>query len=295
MGEEVAVVLEPPRPKSPPRYPDLCGRRRLQLELQILNREIDFLKVSFAGRETRAADRGSAVNPRRDRLALFGRAAVVPLWPCGSVPRERSGEAWAAPQRGSATALAVSVLRVEQRVGVSPLASPPVLASRTRTRHGSSLVRHTIVRGNEGLFDAVLRFQRTDLRCWFWWLKTSYNHLKEFHKFLEAVKNQARSGAAGWTTAPVVTRVANLFAHPVVRAAARAATASPMLQMPVVVLQGGALVLQVPIFVLRGGRRQQQLLEVVLQYPKAVVLRLLVRVRLVVQKVYRRVSMLWVP
>ena len=46
MGEEVAVVLEPPRPKSPPRYPDLCGRRRLQLELQILNREVDFLKVS---------------------------------------------------------------------------------------------------------------------------------------------------------------------------------------------------------------------------------------------------------
>ncbi|CAN6167105.1 unnamed protein product [Urochloa humidicola] len=44
MGEEVAVVLEPPRPKSPPRYPDLCGRRRLQLELQILNREVDFLK-----------------------------------------------------------------------------------------------------------------------------------------------------------------------------------------------------------------------------------------------------------
>ena len=46
MGEEAAVVLEPPRPKSPPRYPDLCGRRRLQLELQILNREVDFLKVS---------------------------------------------------------------------------------------------------------------------------------------------------------------------------------------------------------------------------------------------------------
>lgn len=49
MGEQVAVVLEPPRPKSPPRYPDLCGRRRLQLELQILNREVDFLKVSIAG------------------------------------------------------------------------------------------------------------------------------------------------------------------------------------------------------------------------------------------------------
>jgi hypothetical protein len=54
MGEEVAVVLEPPRPKSPPRYPDLCGRRRLQLELQILNREIDFLKVRHHRRQYRS-------------------------------------------------------------------------------------------------------------------------------------------------------------------------------------------------------------------------------------------------
>lgn len=45
MGEE-AVVMEAPRPKSPPRYPDLCGRRRMQLEVQILSREITFLKVS---------------------------------------------------------------------------------------------------------------------------------------------------------------------------------------------------------------------------------------------------------
>uniref|UniRef100_A0A0A9E6I6 Guanine nucleotide-binding protein subunit gamma 3 n=1 Tax=Arundo donax TaxID=35708 RepID=A0A0A9E6I6_ARUDO len=45
MGVEIAVsAVEPPRPKSPPRYPDLCGRRRLQLEVHILNREIDFLK-----------------------------------------------------------------------------------------------------------------------------------------------------------------------------------------------------------------------------------------------------------
>lgn len=69
-------------------------------------------------RETRAEEGGGAVNPRRDRLALFGRAAVVPLGPCGSVPWERSGEAWAA---ASGTALAVSVMRVEQRVGVSLL------------------------------------------------------------------------------------------------------------------------------------------------------------------------------
>jgi hypothetical protein len=36
---------EAPQPKSPPRYPDLCGRRRLQLEVQILNREVGFLEV----------------------------------------------------------------------------------------------------------------------------------------------------------------------------------------------------------------------------------------------------------
>lgn len=39
MGEEA------PRPRSPPRYPDLCGRRRLHLEVQILNREVGFLEV----------------------------------------------------------------------------------------------------------------------------------------------------------------------------------------------------------------------------------------------------------
>jgi hypothetical protein len=49
MGEEAAVVLvEAPRPRSPPRYPDMCGRRRMQLEVQILDREITFLKVSPA-------------------------------------------------------------------------------------------------------------------------------------------------------------------------------------------------------------------------------------------------------
>jgi hypothetical protein len=45
MGEEVAVLVEAPRPRSPPRYPDMCGRRRMQLEVQILDREITFLKV----------------------------------------------------------------------------------------------------------------------------------------------------------------------------------------------------------------------------------------------------------
>ncbi|KAL5219815.1 hypothetical protein ABZP36_024528 [Zizania latifolia] len=42
---------EAPRPKSPPRYPDLCGRRRLQLEVQILNREVGFLEQELQGLE----------------------------------------------------------------------------------------------------------------------------------------------------------------------------------------------------------------------------------------------------
>ncbi|CAL9110070.1 unnamed protein product [Musa acuminata var. zebrina] len=33
-----------PRPRSPPRYPDLCGRHRLQAEVQLLSREISFLE-----------------------------------------------------------------------------------------------------------------------------------------------------------------------------------------------------------------------------------------------------------
>ncbi|RLN28909.1 uncharacterized protein C2845_PM05G29240 [Panicum miliaceum] len=32
-------------PRSQPRYPDLCGRRWLQLKVQILNREVGFLEV----------------------------------------------------------------------------------------------------------------------------------------------------------------------------------------------------------------------------------------------------------
>ncbi|KAL6661604.1 hypothetical protein ACP70R_000988 [Stipagrostis hirtigluma subsp. patula] len=42
---------EAPRPRSPPRYPDLCGRRRLQLEVHILNRELGFLQQEIQGLE----------------------------------------------------------------------------------------------------------------------------------------------------------------------------------------------------------------------------------------------------
>ncbi|KAH0453405.1 hypothetical protein IEQ34_017729 [Dendrobium chrysotoxum] len=41
-----------PQPRSPPKYPDICGRHRLQVEAQILNREILFLEGErFAGGE----------------------------------------------------------------------------------------------------------------------------------------------------------------------------------------------------------------------------------------------------
>lgn len=39
--------LPPPQPKSPPQYPDLYGKRRELARIQMLEREISFLEVSF--------------------------------------------------------------------------------------------------------------------------------------------------------------------------------------------------------------------------------------------------------
>ncbi|CAH8370645.1 unnamed protein product [Eruca vesicaria subsp. sativa] len=38
--------LPPPRPKSPPEYPDLYGKRREAARVQMLEREIGFLEAS---------------------------------------------------------------------------------------------------------------------------------------------------------------------------------------------------------------------------------------------------------
>ncbi|KMZ57291.1 hypothetical protein ZOSMA_87G00330 [Zostera marina] len=38
------TVTDVPKPKSPPAYPDFCGRHRLQVEVQSMNREIRFLE-----------------------------------------------------------------------------------------------------------------------------------------------------------------------------------------------------------------------------------------------------------
>ncbi|XP_020677200.1 guanine nucleotide-binding protein subunit gamma 3 [Dendrobium catenatum] len=40
-----------PQPRSPPKYPDICGRHRLQVEAQILNREILFLEEELQSLE----------------------------------------------------------------------------------------------------------------------------------------------------------------------------------------------------------------------------------------------------
>ncbi|XP_020571360.1 keratin-associated protein 4-6-like [Phalaenopsis equestris] len=50
-GTAPVVLKAAPSPKSPPRYPDFCGRRRLQLEVQILNREIGFLEEELQSLE----------------------------------------------------------------------------------------------------------------------------------------------------------------------------------------------------------------------------------------------------
>lgn len=46
-GTAKVPSLPPPRPKSPPEYPDLYGKRRELAKVQLLEREIGFLEVSF--------------------------------------------------------------------------------------------------------------------------------------------------------------------------------------------------------------------------------------------------------
>lgn len=108
-------------------------------EIRSLEHATPFISSSFGDeslmRRGRAADRGNAVKPEARQacpVALFGRAAaVVPLGPCGAVrflgrKEGTTAEAEAEARHGqwavcSGTgALPVSVLRVEQRVGVSP-------------------------------------------------------------------------------------------------------------------------------------------------------------------------------
>lgn len=45
-GSSSLSSLPPPRPKSPPAYPDLYGKRREMAKVQMLEREIGFLEVS---------------------------------------------------------------------------------------------------------------------------------------------------------------------------------------------------------------------------------------------------------
>jgi hypothetical protein len=78
------------------------------------------------GRRIAAAQLNRGRSDRFCPVALFGRAAAVPLalgpCACGSVPWENRGDggmAWAVPVPQWAAALPLSVLRVEQRVGVS--------------------------------------------------------------------------------------------------------------------------------------------------------------------------------
>ncbi|XP_068660576.1 guanine nucleotide-binding protein subunit gamma 4-like isoform X1 [Aristolochia californica] len=41
-----------PSPRSPPKYPDMCGRHRKQAELPVLNREIGFLEEELQSLDT---------------------------------------------------------------------------------------------------------------------------------------------------------------------------------------------------------------------------------------------------
>ncbi|MBA0661807.1 hypothetical protein Goklo_006049 [Gossypium klotzschianum] len=43
-GSSFVQPLHPPSPKSPPKYPDLYGKRRERAKVQMLEREISFLE-----------------------------------------------------------------------------------------------------------------------------------------------------------------------------------------------------------------------------------------------------------
>ncbi|KAJ0983803.1 hypothetical protein J5N97_002159 [Dioscorea zingiberensis] len=82
------AVAPAPSPKSPPRYPDLCGRRRLQLEAQILNREIGFLED-----ELQALDGLQAVSRCCKEVNEFVGTKPDPLLPLNK-KRRRSCRIW---------------------------------------------------------------------------------------------------------------------------------------------------------------------------------------------------------
>ncbi|URE02354.1 hypothetical protein MUK42_20675 [Musa troglodytarum] len=80
--QPAAAVVMAPRPKSPPKYPDVCGRRRLQLELHILNREIGFIEKGKLGQSYASTSHGFAASAGtssglKDQTALVHKTVAV--------------------------------------------------------------------------------------------------------------------------------------------------------------------------------------------------------------------------
>ncbi|XP_073034463.1 uncharacterized protein [Primulina eburnea] len=75
-GNGSVSALPPPRPKSPPEYPDLYGKRRELAKIQILEREIGFLEE-----ELKSADGFQQASRSCKEVAEFVTSNADPLIP----------------------------------------------------------------------------------------------------------------------------------------------------------------------------------------------------------------------
>ncbi|XP_075474775.1 guanine nucleotide-binding protein subunit gamma 3-like [Primulina tabacum] len=75
-GNGSVSALPPPRPKSPPEYPDLYGKRRELAKIQILEREIGFLEE-----ELKSADGFQQASRSCKEVAEFITSNADPLIP----------------------------------------------------------------------------------------------------------------------------------------------------------------------------------------------------------------------
>ncbi|KAH0452242.1 hypothetical protein IEQ34_019541 [Dendrobium chrysotoxum] len=140
-GAAQVAVKAAPSPKSPPKYPDFCGRRRLQLEVQILNREIGFLEIRNS-KDLVAFGNGLdlyfafpshcsvALVAKRELTvvaALFRRTAAAPIVNT-SAPAAAPASALVCNASVQRALASLSALAFSLATTLQPLVVPPVLA-----------------------------------------------------------------------------------------------------------------------------------------------------------------------
>uniref|UniRef100_A0A0D9X8K6 Uncharacterized protein n=1 Tax=Leersia perrieri TaxID=77586 RepID=A0A0D9X8K6_9ORYZ len=292
---------EAPKPKSPPRYPDLCGRRRLQLEVQILNREVGFLE-SYRDLNGFSPSRGVAKN---QNCALACHVSAVPAGAGASQsPRNQAASVvHAAPAATHHAVVDRAAAASRSLLAANPTAANPTAAAAAAIAAPAGFPAATVTVTASHIAAARLllstqrllqRLQAAEL----WQLLRRKRAM--LHGVLVAVLPTLLQ-LLGLLLQLQLPKV--LVCRGAVRRLLRVAPALP--ELPVVVLQGAAVLLQVPVVVLRGGaillrwRRRQGIIGVLLwqvvhrrrRESGAVVPRMLVRLRVLMPQVQRWVQL----